>query len=55
MGETLGVPKKVREMILQQAKAMSPEEAALPVLFLASEDAAFITGHVLNVSNGQYM
>ncbi|MBN2462109.1 MAG: SDR family oxidoreductase [Dehalococcoidia bacterium] len=54
-GEMVGIPKKVREMILLQIKPMTPEDAAKPVLFLASEDAAFITGQVLNVSSGMYM
>jgi 3-oxoacyl-[acyl-carrier protein] reductase len=54
-GEAVGIPKKVRDMVLLQVKPMTPEEAAKPVLFLASDDAAFITGHVLNVSAGMYM
>jgi len=32
-----------------------PEEVAGPIAFLASEDASYITGAVLNVSGGQYM
>jgi 3-oxoacyl-[acyl-carrier protein] reductase len=54
-GEAVGIPKKVRDMILFQVKPMTPEDAAKPVLFLASDDAAFITGQVLNVSSGMYM
>jgi 3-oxoacyl-[acyl-carrier protein] reductase len=54
-GEAVGIPKKVRDMILLQVKLMTPEDAAKPVLFLASDDAAFITGQVLNVSAGMYM
>ena len=54
-GETVGIPKKVRDMMLLQVKPMTPEDAAKPVLFLASDDAAFITGQVLNVSSGIYM
>jgi 3-oxoacyl-[acyl-carrier protein] reductase len=54
-GEAVGIPKKIRDMILLQVKPMTPEDAAKPVLFLASDDAAFITGHVLNVSAGIYM
>jgi 3-oxoacyl-[acyl-carrier protein] reductase len=30
-------------------------EVALAVRFLASDDAAYITGHVLNVNGGMYM
>jgi 3-oxoacyl-[acyl-carrier protein] reductase len=54
-GEAVGIPKKVRDVILFQVKPMTPEDAARPVLFLASDDAAFITGQVLNVSSGIYM
>jgi 3-oxoacyl-[acyl-carrier protein] reductase len=54
-GEAVGIPKKVRDVILFQVKPMTPEDAARPVLFLASDDASFITGQVLNVSSGIYM
>jgi 3-oxoacyl-[acyl-carrier protein] reductase len=54
-GEQVGIPKKVRDMVLLQFKPMTPEDAAKPVLFLASDDAAYITGQVLNVSAGMYM
>ncbi len=54
-GEAVGIPKKVRDLVLLQVKPMAPEDAAKPVLFLASDDAAFITGQVLNVSAGIYM
>jgi 3-oxoacyl-[acyl-carrier protein] reductase len=54
-GEAVGIPKKVRDLVLLQVRPMTPEDAARPVLFLASDDAAFITGQVLNVSAGIYM
>ncbi len=54
-GEALGIPKKIRDLMLLQIKPMTPDDAAKPVLFLASDDAAFITGQVLNVSAGLYM
>ncbi len=54
-GEQVGIPKKVRDLVLLQVKPMTPEDAAKPVMFLASEDAAFITGQVLNVSAGMYI
>ncbi len=55
VGEAVGIPKKVRDLMLLQVKPMTPEDAARPVLFLASDDAAFITGQVLNVSAGIYI
>ena len=36
-------------------RAGTPEEVASAVAFLASEDAAYITGHVLNVNGGMLM
>jgi 3-oxoacyl-[acyl-carrier protein] reductase len=54
----LGIPEEMR----QHAKAMiplgragSPEEAAGPVLFLASSLADYVTGHILLVTGGSYM
>jgi len=32
-----------------------PEDVANAVNFLASDDAAYITGHVVNVNGGMYM
>jgi 3-oxoacyl-[acyl-carrier protein] reductase len=56
-GEKVGIPKKLRDAMLGQiaGKYMTPEDAAKPVLFLASDDAKFITGQVLNVSAGLYI
>jgi 3-oxoacyl-[acyl-carrier protein] reductase len=56
-GEKLGIPGRIREGMLQQmsGKILNPEDAARPVLFLASSDADFINGHVLNVTAGVYM
>jgi len=57
MGEKVGIPQKIRDMMMEQSggQVMTPEEAAKPVLFLASDDAAFITGNVLNASSGMYI
>src|SRR3972149_804939 len=56
-GEKVGIPKKIRDEMVEQAagRIMTPEDAARPVLFLASDDAAFITGQVLNVSAGFFI
>ena len=56
-GEKLGIPKKVRDGFVEQmgGKILDPEDAAKVVLFLASDDARFITGDVLNVSGGWYI
>lgn len=54
----LGIPEEMRK----RAKAMiplgrsgSPQEAAGPVLFLASPLADYVTGHVVLVTGGSYM
>lgn len=56
-GERMGIPKRIRDGMLQEigGKAMTPDDAAKSVLFMASVDSDFITGHVLNVSAGMYM
>jgi 3-oxoacyl-[acyl-carrier protein] reductase len=33
----------------------TPEDVAAAVKFLAGDDAAYITGHVLDVNGGMYM
>ena len=55
-------PKITYDLIRKRAKAMiplgragSPEEAAGPVLFLASPLADYVTGHVVLVTGGSYM
>ncbi|MBI2854644.1 MAG: SDR family oxidoreductase [Chloroflexi bacterium] len=57
MGEKVGIPKKVRDNMMQGVMAylLTPEDAAKPVLFLASPDARYITGQVLNVSAGAFI
>lgn len=45
---------KVNEMI-PLGRAGTDAEVAHAVVFLASEEAAYITGHVLNVNGGMYM
>ena len=50
--------EKVREQTLQRIplrRLGKPAEIAKAVGFLAGDDAAYITGHVLNVNGGMYM
>jgi 3-oxoacyl-[acyl-carrier protein] reductase len=52
------IPEKVKEQLIARiplARAGRPEEVASAVLFLASDEAAFISGHVLNVNGGMYV
>ena len=55
----MAVPQEVREKsILPQipvGRLGEPEEIARAVLFLASDDAGFITGSTLSANGGQYM
>ncbi len=53
----MAVPEKVRESIIAQipvGRLGEPEEVARCVVFLASEDAGFITGSTLSANGGQY-
>lgn len=56
-GEKVGIPKKIRDQMLEEAagQMMTPDDAARPVLFLASDDARFVTGQTLNVSAGLFI
>jgi len=53
----MAVPEKMREAIVAQIPAGrlgTPEEIARCVLFLASDDAGFITGSTITANGGQY-
>ncbi|UCF08739.1 MAG: 3-oxoacyl-[acyl-carrier-protein] reductase [Thermoplasmata archaeon] len=53
-----GIPDKVKERILAQVplgRFGRPEEVARAVVYLASDDASYITGHVLNINGGMYL
>lgn len=55
---TQALPAEVRQKILSfvpLGRMGTDREIALAVKFLASEDAAYITGHVLNVNGGMFM
>lgn len=54
----MGIPDPMRQMAIQMiplGRAGTPEEAAGPVLFLASPLADYVTGHVVLVTGGSYM
>src|SRR4030095_6643588 len=54
----LGIPDQMRQMAKQHiplGRAGTPEEAAGPVLFLASPLSDYVTGHVLLVTGGSYL
>jgi 3-oxoacyl-[acyl-carrier protein] reductase len=55
---TKELPEEVKQKILSSVplgRMGRPEDVAAAVKFLASEDAAYITGHVLAVNGGMYM
>ena len=54
----LGIPEDMRKRAKQMiplGRSGTPEEAAGPVLFLASPLADYVTGHVVLVTGGSYM
>jgi acetoacetyl-CoA reductase len=53
----MAVPEKVRDSIIAQipvGRLGEPEEIARCVVFLASDDAGFITGSTISANGGQY-
>jgi 3-oxoacyl-[acyl-carrier protein] reductase len=54
----LGIPEEMRKAakrMIPLGRSGTPEEAAGPVLFLASPLADYVTGHVVLVTGGSYM
>jgi 3-oxoacyl-[acyl-carrier protein] reductase len=52
------IPDKVKEKVLAQIPMRRfglPEEIAEAVVYLASDDASYITGHILNINGGMYL
>jgi 3-oxoacyl-[acyl-carrier protein] reductase len=55
---TAVLPDDVKAAILAKVplgRIGQPEDIAATVKFLVSEDAGYITGHVLSVNGGMYM
>jgi 3-oxoacyl-[acyl-carrier protein] reductase len=55
---TRGLDESVRSQLLEQVPAKrlgQPEDVAAAVVFLAGEDAGYITGTTLHVNGGMYM
>jgi len=55
---TQGLSEELKEKMLDHIplkRIGRPEDVAAAVRFLASEEASYITGHVLNVNGGLYM
>ncbi|HSE96924.1 MAG TPA: SDR family oxidoreductase [Blastocatellia bacterium] len=54
----LGIPEEMRQMAVKfvpLGRAGTPDEAAGPVLFLASPLSDYVSGHILLVTGGSYM
>jgi len=55
---TQALPQDLKEKVLAAIplkRLGTPQDVAAAVAFLASEEAGYITGHVLNVNGGMYM
>ena len=55
---TAELPENAREGIIAQtplARIGRPEEVAAAVLYLVSDEAAFVTGQVIRVNGGMYV
>jgi len=55
---TAALGEKARDAMLAQiplGRAGSPEDVAAAVVFLSSQQAAYITGQVIHVNGGMYM
>ena len=53
---SLGIPEQMRQMgamMIPLGRAGTPEDAAGPMLFLASPLSDYVSGHVLEVTGGR--
>ncbi|UCH90335.1 MAG: 3-oxoacyl-[acyl-carrier-protein] reductase [Thermoplasmata archaeon] len=53
-----GIPDKLKEKVLQNiplGRFGQPDEIADAVVYLASPNASYITGHILNINGGMYL
>ena len=51
---TAGLPKEELVKMIPAGRFGRPEEVAAAVAFLASDDAAYITGEIININGGLY-
>jgi 3-oxoacyl-[acyl-carrier protein] reductase len=52
------IPEEMKAKLIEKillGRMGAPEDVARAVLFLSSDEASYITGHVLNVNGGGYM
>jgi 3-oxoacyl-[acyl-carrier protein] reductase len=55
---TAKLPQEVKDAMLAKIalrRGGTPEDIASAVNFLASDEASYISGHVINVNGGMYM
>ena len=55
---TVGLPEEHKKKLIEKillGRMGDPADVARAVLFLSSDESAYITGHVLNVNGGGYM
>ncbi|MGH3661741.1 MAG: SDR family NAD(P)-dependent oxidoreductase [Micromonosporaceae bacterium] len=52
MNRGIGASKDVMDFLIPAGRAGQPSEVAAAVVFLASDEAAYITGHTLHVDGG---